>query len=142
MEIMECEITADGKRKFNPLYRYEITENRMEGDRFIINGTHKKVCGISRSLKKRFLENGMPKDVLERIEKRRGESMLTLQVIACIGIITGAFLLFHIRLNDFTGNIFHRLLDAPKGIREEILEETKRRKNPISEGKSRKYRQF
>lgn len=54
--------------------------------------------------------------------------MLTLQVIACIGIITGAFLLFHIRLNDFTGNIFHRLLDAPKGIREEILEETKRRK--------------
>ena len=27
---MECEITADGKRKFNPLYRYEITENRME----------------------------------------------------------------------------------------------------------------
>ena len=49
--------------------------------------------------------------------------MLTLQVIACIGIITGAFLLFQIRLNDFTGNIFHRLLDAPKGIREEILEE-------------------
>ena len=34
----------------------------------------------------------------------------------------------HYRLNDFTGNIFHRLLDAPKGIREEILEETKRRK--------------
>lgn len=33
--------------------------------------------------------------------------MLTLQVIACIGIITGAFLLFQIRLNDFTGNIFH-----------------------------------
>ena len=54
--------------------------------------------------------------------------MLTLQVIACIGIITGAFLLFHIQLNDFTGNIFHRLLDAPKGIREEILEETKCRK--------------
>lgn len=68
--------------------------------------------------------------------------MLTLQVIACIGIIKGAFLLFQIRLNDFTGNIFHRLLDAPKGIREEILEETKRRKNPISAGKSRKYRQF
>lgn len=68
--------------------------------------------------------------------------MLTLQVIACIGIITGAFLLFQIRLNDFTGNIFHRLLDAPKGIRKEILEETKRRKNPISAGRSRKYRQF
>ena len=52
MEIMECEITADGKRKFNPLYRYEITENRMEGDRFIINGTHKKVCGNFREPQK------------------------------------------------------------------------------------------
>lgn len=54
--------------------------------------------------------------------------MLTLQVVACIGIITGSFLLFQIRLNDFTGNIFNRLLNGPKGIREEILEETKRKR--------------
>ena len=52
--------------------------------------------------------------------------MLTLQVMACIGIITGTFLLFGIRLDDFTGNVFKRLLNGPKGIREEILEETKR----------------
>lgn len=31
--------------------------------------------------------------------------MLTLQVMACIGIITGTFLLFRIRLDDFTGKI-------------------------------------
>ena len=105
MEIMECEITADGKRKYNPLYRYEITENRMEGDQFIINGIHKKVCG-----------------------ERRRESMLTLQMIACIGMIVGAFLLLGIRLNDFTGNIFRKLLNNPRGIREEILEETKQKK--------------
>ena len=67
MEIMECEITRDGKRHFNSLFRYEITENRVEGDKFIINGTHQKVSGISESLKKRFLENGMPKEVLNRI---------------------------------------------------------------------------
>lgn len=54
--------------------------------------------------------------------------MLTLQVMACLGIIAGTFLLFRIRLNDFTGNIFNRLLGGPKGIREEILEETKRKK--------------
>ncbi len=54
--------------------------------------------------------------------------MLTLQVTACIGIIIGSFLLFGIGLNDFTGNIFNRLLNGPKGIREEILEETKRKK--------------
>lgn len=67
MEIMECEITPDGKRHFNSLFRYEITENRVERDKFIINGTHKKVCGISESLKKRFLENGMPREVLNKI---------------------------------------------------------------------------
>ena len=54
--------------------------------------------------------------------------MLTLQVMACIGIITGSFLLFRIRLDDFTGNIFKRILNGPKGIREEILEETRRKK--------------
>lgn len=74
MEIMECEITRDGKRHFNSLFRYEITENRVEGDEFIINGTHQKVSGISESLKKRFLENGMPKDVLNRITGGGGKT--------------------------------------------------------------------
>lgn len=54
--------------------------------------------------------------------------MLTMQVMACIGIIMGLFLLFNISLTDFTGNIFEKLLDGPKGIREEILEETQRKK--------------
>lgn len=73
MEIMECEITRDGRRKFNSLFRYEITENRVEGDRYIINGVHKKVCGISEGLKKRLLENGMPKDVLQKFTEGGGE---------------------------------------------------------------------
>lgn len=54
--------------------------------------------------------------------------MLTLQVMACLGIIIGSFLVFRIGLHDFTGNIFNRLLNGPKGIREEILEETKQKK--------------
>lgn len=141
MEIMECEITADGKRKFNPLYRYEITENRMEGTALSLTARIRRCAEFPRASKRDFWKTACQKMCWKEL-KKEGESMLTLQVIACIGIITGAFLLFHIRLNDFTGNIFHRLLDAPKGIREEILEETKRRKNPISEGKSRKYRQF
>lgn len=69
MEVMECEILPDGSRRFNPLYRYEITENRMEGETFIVNGTHKKMFPISESLKKRFMENGMPKEVLDNILK-------------------------------------------------------------------------
>ncbi len=54
--------------------------------------------------------------------------MLTLQVMACIGIICGLFLLCRISINDFSGSIFKRLVNGPKGIREEILEETKRKK--------------
>jgi len=69
MEIMECEILTDGGRHFRPLFRYEIMENRMEGDVFIIRGAHWKVADISESLQKRFLENGMPKEVLESIMK-------------------------------------------------------------------------
>lgn len=57
--------------------------------------------------------------------------MLTLQVMACLGIIIGSFLVFRIGLHDFTGNIFNRLLNGPKGIREEILEETKQKKKSL-----------
>ncbi len=54
--------------------------------------------------------------------------MLTMQVMTCIGIIVGCFILFDINLTDFTGNIFNRLLGGPKGIREEILLQTNRKK--------------
>lgn len=69
MEIMECEILPDGTRSFRTLYRFNIAENRMEGDKFIINGQHQQMQGISQSLQKRFLENGMPQEVLNRILK-------------------------------------------------------------------------
>ena len=68
MEIMECEILPDGSRENHTLYHYRITENRMEGDCFLISGTHEKVSGFSMGLKKRFLENGMPKERLEQLE--------------------------------------------------------------------------
>lgn len=56
--------------------------------------------------------------------------MLTLQVMACIGMVIGSFLLFKIGLDDFTGNVFNHILNNSKGIREEILEETKTKKIP------------
>ncbi len=68
MEIMECEILPDGNRNYRTLYHYNIVENRLEGDRFIIHGEHERVQGISESLKKRFLENGMPQEQLVRWE--------------------------------------------------------------------------
>lgn len=72
MEIMECEILPDGGMNFRTLYHYHIRENRMEGSRFIISGDHEKVNGISESLKRRLLENGMSKETLARITGKGG----------------------------------------------------------------------
>jgi pilus assembly protein CpaF len=54
MEIMECEITPDGKRRFNTLFQYRITE-----------GVHQPISEISPSLQKRLIENGMPIEQLK-----------------------------------------------------------------------------
>ena len=67
MEIMECEIQPDGTRVFRPLFQYQITENRVEDGRFIITGSHKQVNTISDSLARRFMENGMPQEMLKRL---------------------------------------------------------------------------
>jgi pilus assembly protein CpaF len=64
MEIMECEILPDGQRRYNPLFRYRITDNHIEDGRFVIEGCHEQVGEISPSLQKRLLENGMPREQL------------------------------------------------------------------------------
>jgi pilus assembly protein CpaF len=74
MEIMECETLPDGMRRCNTLYRYNITENRLDGGRFVIGGRHEAVSPISAGLRKRFLENGMPKDILEKLTGKESES--------------------------------------------------------------------
>jgi pilus assembly protein CpaF len=70
MEIMECEILADGTRNYRPLFQYIISENKMEDGEFIISGHHKQINSISESLSKRFLENGMPIDIIEKLKKK------------------------------------------------------------------------
>lgn len=71
MEIMECEILSDGQRNFRTLYQFDIQENRMEGDKFVIQGEHAQINSISAGLKKRLLENGMSKERLNRFLGRR-----------------------------------------------------------------------
>ena len=74
MEIMECEILPDGTRSFRSLFQFQITENRVENGKFIINGCHSAAQGISPSLQRRFLENGMPQDTLRQILAAGGAS--------------------------------------------------------------------
>lgn len=69
MEIMECEIQPDGSRHFRPLFQYQIRENRVEGGKFVIEGEHRQVNAISESLARRFMENGMPQEMLRELQK-------------------------------------------------------------------------
>ncbi len=69
MEIMECEIKPDGSREYHSLYRYKISENRMENGKFVIKGAHEKCEDISLSLQRRLLENGMPQSELNALLK-------------------------------------------------------------------------
>ncbi|MEA4988980.1 MAG: CpaF/VirB11 family protein [Anaerovorax sp.] len=70
MEIMECEIMPDGTRNFRSLYQYIVTENEIDKNgKFIIEGHHKRMQAISYSLAKRLLENGMPLEMINSLQK-------------------------------------------------------------------------
>ena len=68
MEIMECEILPDGTRNFRSLFQYQITENKIEDGKFIIEGSHCTINAPSDSLCKRLLENGMPIDKINKLK--------------------------------------------------------------------------
>ena len=53
--------------------------------------------------------------------------MTALLLTACVGMITGAFLIFRISPMDFTLGVFRRLTAGPKSIRDEINETTHRK---------------
>ena len=67
MEIMECEILPTGERRYNTLYHFKIEENRLEDGKYRIKGRHEAVNPISESLQKRFIDNGMPQEVLTQL---------------------------------------------------------------------------
>lgn len=73
MEVMECEIQPDGSRCYRPLFRYEITGNRVEDGQFIIHGRHRPVQPISTGLQRRLMENGMPQELLRDLVRMGGE---------------------------------------------------------------------
>lgn len=54
--------------------------------------------------------------------------MSTILLIACIGMITGSFILIGISPMEFTDNIFKKLMSKPRSIKDEINETTKRKK--------------
>ncbi|MFT4104825.1 MAG: hypothetical protein QM657_03610 [Lacrimispora sp.] len=54
--------------------------------------------------------------------------MTSMLLFACIGMITGLFILFGISPMEFTNSLFARLADKPKSLRDEIEEVTHRQR--------------
>jgi pilus assembly protein CpaF len=72
MEITECEILPDGQRNIRTLYRYVVEGNENIDGKLKIKGRFEKVNIMSKSLQKRFLENGMPVEQLNQFLKEGG----------------------------------------------------------------------
>ena len=69
MEVMECEILPNGDRRNRTIFEYVIVENTYIDGKAKITGYHQKVNGISESLQKRHLENGMPRETINKFAK-------------------------------------------------------------------------
>ena len=54
--------------------------------------------------------------------------MNMIQLIACVGLITGFFILLRISPMDFTEGVFRRITSKPRSIRAEVNESTRRKK--------------
>lgn len=68
MEIIECHIKEDGTREFRTLYKFNVKDNAIEGGKLKIIGDYEKVSDMSPALEKRLLENGMPRNLLEKFK--------------------------------------------------------------------------
>lgn len=61
MQIIEGEDYRDGELIYQPLYQYDVTDNKTTEDgKVIVIGKHRRLGSISDSLKKRMLDNGIP----------------------------------------------------------------------------------
>ena len=61
MQIIEGEDYRDGQLIYRPLYQYDVSDNRTdEHGKITVIGKHRRLGGISDTLKKRMLDNGIP----------------------------------------------------------------------------------
>jgi pilus assembly protein CpaF len=72
-EIIECEITGDGKREIRTLFRFvfRAIENDSNGKPVVV-GEFKRVHPLSKSLLDRLRDNGLPEAEYRRLEKEGG----------------------------------------------------------------------
>lgn len=66
-EICECELTDDGRQVMHTLYRFNTFENYIKDGKTVVEGQFEKGETISKRLQKELRDNGMPKDVLQKL---------------------------------------------------------------------------
>ena len=55
------------ERHFDTLYHFKIEQNQLVDGKYRVKGRHEAVNPISESLRKRFIDNGMPQEVLTQL---------------------------------------------------------------------------
>jgi pilus assembly protein CpaF len=66
MQIIEGEDYRNGELIYRPLYQYDVEDNQTdENGKTTVVGRHRRLGGISDSLKKRMLDNGIPTGSLQ-----------------------------------------------------------------------------
>jgi len=66
MDISECEILPDGKRRYRCLYKFNITNNQRKGDKTFIEGDFTKPEIMSENLKRKLIQFGILQQELEK----------------------------------------------------------------------------
>lgn len=66
MDISECEITDNGKRKYHTLYRYVVEDNEIGKN----IGRFEKVEDMSLTLQKRFISSGAPRSLVAQFLRK------------------------------------------------------------------------
>ncbi|MDD2268108.1 MAG: CpaF/VirB11 family protein [Eubacteriales bacterium] len=66
MDISECIISDGGKKQYRTLFRYKITENKIEEDHIKIVGHFEQLEIISDGLKQKLMQSGVPQSTLNK----------------------------------------------------------------------------
>lgn len=73
MDISECVITPSGEREYHTLFRFRITKNELKRGKYKIDGYFEQPEIMSKHLKTKLLQFGVPQKTLEQFLVKDGD---------------------------------------------------------------------
>lgn len=73
MDISECVITPSGEREYHTLFRFRITKNELKRGKYKIDGYFEQPEIMSKHLKAKLLQFGVPQKTLEQFLVKDGD---------------------------------------------------------------------